>query len=278
MKSRTLSVLAATSLLALAAGCGGSKEAPSEASKAPEGAVWKPAGNEGSITGKISFQGQPPKLRPIAMDADAVCAAKHSGPVYPETVVVNDNGTLRYVFVHIKSGLEGKNFAVPDQPAVIDQDGCVYKPHVLGLQARQQLRVVTSDKTTHNIHPLPKINREWNVSQPPGADPIIQTFSRPETTIPVKCNQHPWMRANLHVTNDPFFAVSGNDGAYKIAGVPPGDYELETIHEEYGAQTQKVTVPPSGTATADFTYKPSQAYKPSSFKTLPAIVLGCCKD
>ncbi len=140
------------------------------------------------------------------MDADAVCAAKHSKPVYPEVVVVNSNGTLRNVFVYVKSGLDGKAFAVPDQPMVLDQDGCLYKPHVVGIQARQNLKVVTSDKTTHNIHPMPKVNREWNVSQPPGADPIMKSFNRPEVGIPVKCNQHPWMRAYIHVLGHPFYA------------------------------------------------------------------------
>ena len=111
------------------------------------------------MTGKVNFKGTAPKSRPITMDADSVCAAKHQGAVYPETVVVNGNGTLRNVFVYVKTGLEGKNFAVPDQPVVLDQDGCMYKPHVLGIQARQNLKVVTSDKTTHNIHPLPKVNR-----------------------------------------------------------------------------------------------------------------------
>ena len=142
----------------------------------------------------------------------------------------------------MKTGLEGKNFAVPDQPVELDQDGCLYMPHVLGIQARQKLKVVTSDKTTHNIHPMPKVNREWNISQPPGADPIMQTFSRPEVSIPVKCNQHPWMRAYIHVVGHPFYAVTGEDGAFEMKGLPPGNYEIEAVQEQYGAMTQKVTV------------------------------------
>jgi hypothetical protein len=190
--------------------------------------------------------------------------------------VVNDNGTLRNVFVYVKTGLEGKNFGVPEDSVVLDQDGCIYKPHVLGIQARQNLSVKTSDNTTHNIHPLPKVNREWNVSQPPGADPIVQSFSRPEATIPVKCNQHPWMRAYIHVLSHPYFKVSDDGGSYKIENLPPGDYELEAVHEEYGAQTQKVTVAANGSATADFAFKAGQAYRKSALTELPALIVHCC--
>ncbi len=281
---RTAASSAAVIALALNLGCGGAKEKSgteggetAEKAAAPAGPVWKPTGNEGTITGKVAFTGQPPKFKPLSMDADAACASKHSGPVYPEAVVVNSNGTLRNVLVHIKSGLEGKSFAAPDQPATLDQNGCMYKPHVVGMQAGQLLKVVTSDNTTHNIHPLPKVNREWNVSQPPGADPIMRAFSRPETSIPVKCNQHPWMRAYIHVLSDPFYAVTGEDGAFKLENVPPGTYVIETVQEQYGANTQNVTLGPKETKNVDFTYAAGQAYRPSSLKTLPAIVIDCCQ-
>src|SRR5207249_10012011 len=92
------------------------------------------------------------------------------------------------------AGAEKHNFSVPAKPVILDQHGCVYEPHVLGVMAGQELRVLSSDATTHNIHPMPKENREWNQSQPPGAPPLIKRFTHPEIMIPVKCNQHPWMR------------------------------------------------------------------------------------
>jgi hypothetical protein len=284
-KMRTIGALCtATLMLSLGVNCGGSKE---EATKSAEGsppaesagAVFKPTGNEGSVTGTANFKGTAPaKPRAISMDADAVCAAKHQTAVYPETLVLNANGTVRNVFVYVKTGLEGKTFAVPDQPVVLDQNGCMYKPHVLGIQARQNLKVVSSDNTTHNIHPLPTINQEWNVSQAPGADPILRSFTRPEATIPVKCNQHPWMRAYIHVISHPFYAVSGDDGSFKLDGLPPGDYEIEAVHEELGSSTQKVTVPAKGSVTVSFDFNAKQAYRPSSLKTMPALVLACCGE
>ena len=279
MRVNLISTGAVCVLACFCAACGGGGEnKTAEQQPAAGQAVWKPTGDEGSVTGKVSFQGQAPKLRALQMDADAVCAAKHKEAVYPETVVANSNGTLRNVFVYVKSGLEGKTFAVPTEPAVIDQNGCLYQPHVLGMQARQQLKVVTSDNTTHNIHPMPKVNREWNISQPPGADPLMQTFARSEISVPVKCNQHPWMKAWINVVDHPFFAVTGADGGFEIKGLPPGNYEIEAIQEQYGAQTQKVTVAAKQSATAEFSYKADQAYRQGSLKVVPALVLACCGE
>ena len=131
----------------------------------------------------------------------------------------------------------------------------MYKPHVLGVQANQTLRILTKDPTTHNIHPMPKDNREWNMSQPPGAAPIEQKFARPEIMIPVKCNQHPWMRAYVGVTQSPLYAVSGTDGTFTIKGVPPGDYTLEAWTASLGTQELKVTLAPKETKSVEFTFK-----------------------
>ena len=277
---RTWAGLATVAILAINLSCSkGTQEAGTTGEKdeaKSAGAAYQPTGNEGTVTGKVTFAGQAPKYKPISMDADSVCAAKHSGAVYPDAVVVNSNGTLRNVFVYVKSGLEGKTFPAPQSDVELDQDGCIYKPHVLGIMAGQNLKVVSSDATTHNIHPMPKVNREWNVSQAPGADPIVRNFSRAEASIPVKCNQHPWMRAYIHVMSSPYFAVSGADGSFTIAGLPPGDYELEAVQEEYGATIQKVTVGPKESKSVDFAFRAGQAYRPSSLTIMPAIMLGCC--
>ena len=277
--SKRSGVCAGMILALISAGCGGggqSTNKPDEA-RSTDAAVWKPSGNEGKVTGKVNLQGQPPKFKALQMDADPACAKKHSGPVYPEAVIVNGKGALRNVFVRVKSGLEGKTFAVPEEPVTLDQEGCLYKPHVLGIQARQKLKIVSSDDTTHNIHPLPKENREWNVSQAAGSDPIMQSFSQPEVSIPVKCNQHSWMRAYVHVLSHSFFAVTGEDGTFEIKGLPPGKYEIEAVHELFGAMTQSIEVPENKDVKADFTYKPARARGTSSLKNLPAMVLACCQ-
>jgi hypothetical protein len=133
----------------------------------------------------------------------------------------------------------------------------MYKPHVLGIMAGQILQIVTSDDTTHNIHPMPQNNHEWNLSQLPGAAPILQRFKHPEVMIPIKCNQHNWMRAWLGVTSNPFYAVTGGDGTFTLKGLPPGEYTIGAWTATFGTEEQKVTVGAKETKTVDFKFRPS---------------------
>ena len=209
----------------------------------------------GEVTGKITFQGTRPPPQRINMDQDPTCEQKNHGPVFAEDGRVNNNGTLANAFVYVKSGAEKYTFAVPTETAVLDQNGCMYKPHVLGIMAGQILQITSSDDTTHNIHPMPQDNREWNMSQTPGAVPILQKFMHPEIMIPIKCNQHNWMKAWLGVTSNPFFAVTGGDGIFTLKGLPPGDYTIGAWTETLGTQEQKVTLTAKESKTIDFVFK-----------------------
>jgi hypothetical protein len=190
------------------------------------------------------------------MDQDPACLVQHGGQtVFAEDGAVNSDGTLANAFVYVKAGAEKYPFAPPADPVVLDQAGCMYKPHVLGLMAGQILRIVSSDDTTHNVHPMPKNNREWNMAQAPGAAPIEQKFPHPEIMIPLKCNAHPWMRAWIGVTSNPFFAVSGSDGTFTIKGLPPGDYTLAVWTATFGIQEKEVTLAPKQLKTVDFQFR-----------------------
>src|SRR5262249_25304741 len=246
----TLKLLSATALTALfiAAGCGGSKEkeAAKEAAPAGGGAVTKvdPA-TAAAIAGKATLAGKPPAPRNIDMSAEPDCKKLHPGaPAKTEEVVATANGALEYVFVYVKGGLEGKTFEPASGPAMLDQKGCLYHPHVVGVRTGQTLSITSSDQTTHNIHPMPKVNREWNQSQAPGAPALDKQFARPEIMIPVKCNVHPWMKSYIGVVDNPYFAVTGDQGTFDIKNLPPGEYTLEAWHEKYGTLEQKVTLAP----------------------------------
>ena len=241
------------------AGCGGSKE--SENVKPKEEPTKTAAGtpanvNEAdaaTITGKVNFTGAKPAMRTIDMSANPACAREHKGSAQKsEEVVVNDNNTLRNVFVWVKSGVPDKPWPPPQGPINLDQKGCMYQPHVIGVMTNQDIKIVNSDPTNHNIHPLPKVNQEWNESQPPKGDSKLKHFTREEVMIPVKCNVHPWMRAYIGVVGHPFFAVTGNDGTFKIQGLPPGTYTLQAWHEKYGVQDVPVTVAAKESKTVDF--------------------------
>jgi plastocyanin len=228
-------------------------------------------GDEGTITGKVMFEGTPPTLEPIDMSQDAVCST--SGDKTPDNVRIKD-GKVKFVFVYVKGpGVDNNSFDVGG-PVILDQKGCRYDPHVLGLQAGQVLKVTNSDNTTHNVHPSPARNEDFNKSQPPNSPPIEHKFNNKEVLIPVKCNQHPWMKASIGVLDHPFFAVSGDDGSYTIKGVPPGDYTLVFWHETFGEQTQNIKVTANGSVTQDMTYKGGAAAKPATFLRIePTLVL-----
>ncbi|HLJ28047.1 MAG TPA: carboxypeptidase regulatory-like domain-containing protein [Candidatus Angelobacter sp.] len=208
----------------------------------------------GSISGTISFKGLAPKLPALDMGQDPAC------PPDPQTadVVLVKNGKLANVFVYVKSGLGQASFAPPSEPVVLDQKGCRYAPHVLGLMVGQLLKVMNNDNAEHNIHPMPQHNDPWNESQMPRGQPIVKTFQHPEIMMPVQCNQHPWMMMYVNVLPHPFFAVSAGDGSFQIKDLPPGEYTLAAIHEKFGEQTLKITVAAKETASANFVFAAAQ--------------------
>lgn len=241
----------------------GKKEEPATTEPAPPAEAAKPAAaidmaTAATVSGKVNFTGTKPTAKKIRMDAEKYCVEQHGGhPVDVEEVIVNDNGTLANVFVWIKEGLGDRAFEAPTQPAELDQKGCLYTPHVLGVMAGQTLDVVNSDDTTHNVHPQPQNNPEWNISQPPKAEKIAKVFAREETMIPIKCNVHPWMKAYVGVVKHPFFGVTGKEGTFEIKGLPPGEYTIAAWHEKYGTTEQKVTVGPKEAKTVDFSFQGS---------------------
>ena len=249
-------VLSLAVLFAFTLGCGGGEEAPvEEAAGEAEDYFEVDAATAATVTGKVNFEGDAPKNPRINMSAEPDCQGLHSGPVHAEVWMVGEGGALANTFVWVKGGLEGKKFETPSSSVALDQKGCIYTPHVIALQTRQVLAVSNSDPTTHNVHPLPKVNREWNKSQTANASPIERKFSRQEIMLPVKCNIHPWMRSYVNVVDHPFFAVTGGDGSFEIKGLPPGTYTIEAVHERFKSQEMSVTVGASESKQVDFTYK-----------------------
>lgn len=204
----------------------------------------------GTVTGKVSYTGTPPARSKLAMDADPVCAGKHPEPVLSEEVIVN-NGGLENVFIYLV-GAPGK--PAPTTPAVIDQNGCQYKPHVLGVQVGQPVQILNSDGTLHNVHGMPKKNPGFNFAMPKFVKKKDTKFDSAEIMVGVKCDVHPWMNGYIAVLDHPYFAVSGPDGTFKISDVPAGEYPVKAWHEKLGEKDGKVKVDEGGTATVDFSY------------------------
>ena len=216
------------------------------------------AAAEGKISGTVKLDGTAPHMKGIDMSKDPYCSKAHaSDPAHLETVVVGSGGGLENVVLYISEGLPASaSSEVQTSEPVFDQKNCVYTPHVLAMDINQKFKVVTSDQTTHNIHPLPNPmtgNIPWNQSQPPGAAPVEKSWKSAEV-IPVQCNIHPWMHGWFVVVKGPYATTDGS-GNYTINDVPPGSYTVTAWQEDLGTQTQKVTVAAGGAGTANFTYK-----------------------
>ena len=211
----------------------------------------QPPAGSGSISGKVTYTGTPPKMKPIDMSKEPSCAKQHATPVTTENVVTGPGNSLEWVVVFISAGEQGAGG--PSQAARYDQKGCQYTPHVLPLEAEQQLQIYNDDQTSHNIHPLAKVNQEWNKSQPPGSPPIDTKWEKPEF-IPVKCNIHPWMQGYFVVLRTSHFAVTGDDGRFTLPDLPPGHYTVTAWHETYGTQIQEITVTGAEFQTINFVF------------------------
>lgn len=208
-----------------------------------------------SITGTITFEGKAPALRPLAMDADPACAKKHSGPVPNEMLALGSGNTMGNIMVWVSKGLPtGKTWPVPGTPVTLDQKGCVYLPHVMGIMVGQQYKILNSDGILHNIHTLPKVNPSFNKGMPPTLKETTTKFDKPEAVFHIKCDVHPWMSAYVAVFTHPFFSVTSTDGKFTIAGLDPGTYEVTAWHEKLGTRTASVTVGANDKKTQDFKF------------------------
>ena len=246
-------------LLLCAGGCGGGKsEEPKKTAenKKPIEYFHVDPATAGTVHGKIVFTGVKPPQKAISMEADAACEKAHQGKkVYEESVVTGTGGGLANAFVYIKTGLEGKNFEPPKEPARIVQHGCMFQPRVSEWWRAQNVDVGNSDPVSHNFHAMPTNNRDWDQQQSPGAADMEHRFPRPDVMIPVKCNVHSWMRAYIGVLPHPYFAVTSADGGYEMTNVPPGDYTVAVWHEKFGEQTAQVHVAANGKEAVDFKFQ-----------------------
>ena len=263
---KTLAVLLTSAVaLALAIACGGDDYFAEYDAKSRGGETGQPGGapvaemttvdpaTAATVSGMVSFTGEVPRFPPVNMSAEPDCVQLHGGRVPSDRVLVND-GKLQDALIWVSKGLEGKRFPVRTDPVSLDQKGCIYKPHVVAVQAGQPLNITNSDPTTHNVHPLPRENREWNKSQTSGAPAIDYAFPRAEMKIAVKCNIHPWMQAYVHVLDHPYFAVTDANGAFEIGNLPPGTYTLQAVHERLGEQEMEFTVGSSESTQVDFEF------------------------
>lgn len=250
-------------LLVAIAGCGGgggekaAQQTPATQTPAPGGEPATAAGGGGTVKGAVQLAGQAPPMAKIKMDVEPHCKAHHgANPPTAESVVTNPDGTLRNVFIYVKEGLTGK-FQPPAEAVVIDQTGCTYIPHVMGIMVGQTFNIKNSDPLLHNIHSLAKKNKQFNIGMPTKDMEIPKKFTDEEVMVRIKCDVHPWMEAWVGVLNHPFYSVTGDGGAFELKDLPAGTYTIEAWHEKYDTQTQSVTVKAGEATEVNFTFQAS---------------------
>ncbi len=239
-------------LLGLSA-CGGSDDRSATTNRA---ATPLDPATTGTITGTVRFDGTPPTMNTLPLAAWPACSTGTTGPVYAGDALVK-NGLVQNAFVYIEDGLGDRVFAVPEQKVRIDQLGCQYVPRVTGAQVGQPIDFLNSDATLHNVHGSPTANSGWNFMLPvKGAERVVRV-DKPEVMIAVRCDLHPWMRGYLGVLPHPYFAVTGPDGRFTLAGVPPGTYTVAVWHERFGTRDASVSLPAQGTQDVTLTFAPT---------------------
>ena len=210
--------------------------------------------NAGTLKGHVKYEGKAPKKKRLRMDADPVCGSSHSGPVLSENFKVADDGSMEEALVYLKN--VSYSGGIPSEPAILDQKGCIYAPHVFGMVAGQELLIKNSDATLHNIHSMPKVNKEFNFAMPKVVKEKKATFKKSEPSpFYIKCDVHPWMKSWVLVSDHPYFAVTDEKGNFSIEGIPSGTYEVVCWQEKFGKRTltAKVTIG-DGDTTKDFVF------------------------
>jgi hypothetical protein len=263
--TRFPSALCLLGLLASAAACGTGPAPPPEPA-APTGRPVDQA-TTGAISGRVAFDGTPPPAERIDMGTDRACVQVAGPNPQSDAVLIGLEGGLANAFVYVKEGLDAEyRFDLPAEPAVLGQKGCVYSPRVFGVRTGQPIDIVNSDPTLHNVHAMPARrpqgeprNPEFNEGQPVQGMRASRTFTVPEVMVRFKCDVHGWMAAYVGVLPHPFFAVSGADGSFEIAGLPPGEYTVEAWHEVFGTREQRIVVGERETQAIDYTFTSAAA-------------------
>ena len=253
--------------LLLAAGCGDDKATPKPVADSSESQPKQAEPQEkktaepidpattGTIRGVVRFEGTPPEREKISMAGYADCSARHQEKPLSEALLVK-NGCLQNAFVQIRKGpgVDGRKFDPPKTSAALDQVGCIYTPHVVALQVGQEIQIKNSDPLLHNIDGVSKWGQGFNDAMSNKGDVKSKRFESAEI-LPVKCDIHPWMRSYIAVSKHPFFAVTGENGKFEIAGLPPGKYVIQAWQEMLGTQDQEITLGPKETKEISFSFK-----------------------
>jgi hypothetical protein len=211
--------------------------------------------SEISIRGRVFFHGPHPARRLIDTDSCPQCSQVTDGPLYDDSLVISDDGAIQNVVVSISAGLPpGARFSIPQEPVVLNQKGCMFRPHVIATMVGQAIEVKNSDPLLHSVHSMDaEQSPAFDFAQPTLGSRRVEPLQVVET-FQVKCDLHPWMSAWVRVFNHPYFAVTGADGSFTIPPLPPGTYRVKAWHELLGVREKMIEVRQGAPVKIDFTF------------------------
>lgn len=217
------------------------------------------ADDKATIVGIVRFNGVRPIRKPLRLiekgGKRSDCHKLHTTDLLDESRLVSEKGEVANVFVYVKKGIEKKSYPLPEKPAVLNQDKCMFRPRVQGIRVGQEFVMRNSDPLTHNVRSFARRNRAFNVAQPPNTPDRTRKFTAGERAVKIQCDIHPWMTAYYFVMEHPYFAVTNEKGQFKIRGLPAGEYTLVAWHEEFGEQEVKITVAATGSTDVEFSFE-----------------------
>ncbi len=237
-------------------GGGGCADDDSSSSTSQDGGDYTADKGTATVSGKVRWEGKPPRRPALDMGADKFCEKCQDGSKLSENTVLGPDGGMRDVFIHVKKGLRGWKFPAGTGEVLLNQVQCQYTPHMVAVRIGQKLRIRNSDPVLHNVHALNATTGDdvLNIGQAKQGAEDTKTFRKPGFFV-VKCDVHGWMAASICVVKHPFYAVTAEDGAFSLAKLPAGEYVIEAWHRKHGSQTQTVTVKDGETATLEFVFK-----------------------
>lgn len=206
-------------------------------------AIFAPLLEPSSITVSVRYTGAPAQVRTIDASTDPVCEGEHADGWSRPDFLVDERGMLADVVVSLK-GIPLERREPPKKPLVLDQRGCAYEPRVFAVMTRQEIELKNSDETLHNVHAMPKVNKEFNLAMPMVDMTVRKHFKKAESAFAIRCDVHPWMTAWCTVFDHPYFAVTDAKGRATMStqGLEDGSYTVELWHPVLGTGTTEVLV------------------------------------
>jgi hypothetical protein len=243
------------------------------ASFAKKGDYEEGAAGGGSISGVVNFKGTAPApiMENLNKGKNVEFCVTHpdtkEGGIRPRTKVVVNGGKLKDTVVFIEDIEKGKAWST--DPIKFDFKTCDIFPKVSIARKtpkgmKDGLLTITNldDNILHNPHgySVNGANRKTLFNKPlPSKGDVADVTGTMKRFKPgndqhffLQCDQHNFMEADGRIVWNPYYAVSGADGSFKIDGIPAGKYKVTAWHPYAGESSQEITVA-AGEAKADFT-------------------------